>query len=129
MTTIIIYVLIGTRKVLYWVVNFFRREVVPLIRRGGQITPALGWSTEIGLKGSLCSVFPPGTRTVRNKEAEKSTHKKAFYNFIGWHTLHQPTLRNVIEKESQNSTHPNGNHCGFKTRSANGTLHPTSVGL
>jgi len=58
MTTIIIYVLIGTRKVLLWVVNFFRREVVPLIRRGGQITPALGWSTEIGLKGSLCSVFP-----------------------------------------------------------------------
>ncbi len=50
MTTIIIYVLIDTRKVLYWVVNFFRR--------GGQITPALGWSTEIGLKGSLCSVFP-----------------------------------------------------------------------
>jgi len=49
MTTIIIYVLIGTRKGLYWVVNFFRREVVPLIRRGGQITPALGWSTEIGL--------------------------------------------------------------------------------
>ena len=57
-TTLIIYVLIGTRKVLFWVVNNFRRDVVPLIRRCGQINPALRWSIQIGRMGSLCSVFP-----------------------------------------------------------------------
>ena len=50
--------LIGTRKVLFWVVNLFRRDVVPLIRRGGQITPALGWSIKIGRRGSHCPIFP-----------------------------------------------------------------------
>lgn len=55
---LIIYALIDTRKVRYWVVKFFRQEVVPFIRRGGQLTPALWWSIEIGLMGSLCLVFP-----------------------------------------------------------------------
>ena len=39
-------------------VKFLRREVVPLKWRGGQISPALGWSIKVGLKGSLCSFFP-----------------------------------------------------------------------
>ena len=58
MTTVIIYALIGTKKVLYWVVNLSWREVVHLIWRGGQIMLAWPWSIEIGQMGSLCSFFP-----------------------------------------------------------------------
>jgi hypothetical protein len=35
-----------------------RLPMVSLLRRGNQIRLALGWSIKIGMKGSLCPLFP-----------------------------------------------------------------------